>query len=137
METAQIVPLRVAPPVEPETVRVDGETIFVEQLKLSDRSLAAFVAQRPPEGRVELIERALRVGLHALQDAGTSLDVDFVRREFDALIERIDAGLDLGDHAAADDSLGSQLGRFAGAERGQMFSLVVQHSLDVGHQHQL
>jgi len=88
METAQIVPLRVAPPVEPETVRVDGETIFVEQLKLSDRSLAAFVAQRPPEGRVELIERALRVGLHALQDAGTSLDVDFVRREFDALIER-------------------------------------------------
>jgi hypothetical protein len=88
MESAQIVPLRIAPSVEREVVRVDGEAIVVEQLRLSDRSLAAFVAQRPPEGRTELVERALRVGLHALQDAGTSLDVDFVRREFDALLER-------------------------------------------------
>ena len=54
----------------------------------SDRALAAFVAQRAPDDRAELIERALRIGLHALQDAGTSIDVDFVRREFDSLLER-------------------------------------------------
>ena len=52
-------------------------------LRLTDRSLAAFVEQRPPDDRPELAERALRIGLHALQDAGTSLDVDVVRREFD------------------------------------------------------
>jgi hypothetical protein len=89
METAQIVALRVAPPpLQRQLVRVDGEHIFVEQLRVSDRALASFVAQRPADDRPELIERALRIGLHALQDAGTSLDVDFVRREFESLVER-------------------------------------------------
>jgi hypothetical protein len=88
METAQIVALRVAPPRERQSVRVEDEAIVIEQLRLNDRALAAFVGQRSPDDRVELIERALRVGLHALQDAGTSLDVDLVRREFDALLER-------------------------------------------------
>jgi hypothetical protein len=89
METAQIVALRVAPPPPDRLpVTVDGEVIVVDRLRLSDRARAAFVAQRAPDDRPELIERALRIGLHALQDAGTSIDVDFVRREFDSLLER-------------------------------------------------
>lgn len=89
METAQIVALRVAPPPEERLpVRIEGESIVVEHLRLSDRALAGFVAQRPPDDRAELVERALRIGLHALQDAGTSIDVDLVRREFDSLLER-------------------------------------------------
>lgn len=87
METAQIVALRVAGPVRPQ-VRVDDDTIFVERLRVADRALAAFVGQRAEEDRGELAERALRIGLLALQDAGTTLDVDFVRREFDELLER-------------------------------------------------
>jgi len=88
METAQIVALRVAPQREREPVRIEGETIVVDQLRLNDRALASFVAQRPADDRQELIERALRVGLHALQDASTSLDVQLVRREFESLLER-------------------------------------------------
>ena len=89
METAQIVALPVIRTNPPRSsVLVDEDAIVVEHIRVSDRSLAAFVAQRPTDDRPELIERALRVGLHALQDAGTSLDVDLVRREFDALLER-------------------------------------------------
>jgi hypothetical protein len=89
METAQIVALRVAPPPPDRLpVSVDGDVIVVERLRVADRSLAAFVEQRAPDDRPDLIERALRIGLHALQDAGTSIDVEFVRREFDALLER-------------------------------------------------
>jgi hypothetical protein len=88
METAQIVALRVAPASDRLPVSVDGDTIVIERIRLSDRSLAAFVEQRAPDDRPDLIERALRIGLHALQDAGTSIDVDLVRREFDTLIER-------------------------------------------------
>lgn len=89
METAQIVTLRVAPPPAARLpVWVEDDAIVVEQLRVVDRALAAFVAHRPADDRAELIERALRIGLHALQDAGTSIDVDFVRREFDALVER-------------------------------------------------
>lgn len=87
METAQIVALKVVQPRH-TSVRVEDETIVVDNLRVTDRSLAAFVAQRPADDQPDLAERALRIGLHALQDAGTSVDVEFVRREFDTLLER-------------------------------------------------
>jgi len=87
METAQIVPLRVAGSSR-ANVHVEGETIVIDRLRVTDRALAAFVDQRPEAERDELAERALRIGLLALQDAGTSLDVDFVRREFDDLLKQ-------------------------------------------------
>jgi hypothetical protein len=89
METAQIVALRVAPPPRPRAyVDVEGDVIVVDHLRIEDRALAAFVDGRAETDRPELAERALRIGLHALQDAGTTLDVNFVRREFDVLLER-------------------------------------------------
>lgn len=134
METAQIVALRVAPPLpERLPVRVDGETIVVERLRLADRALAAFVAQRAPDDRPELIERALRIGLHALQDAGTSIDVDMVRREFDSLLERNASANERAAHeldqvlrtnfADQDGRLPRTLERFLG-DRGQLNKFV-------------
>lgn len=91
METAQtaaqIVALRVAAPPRP-TVRVDDDTIVIDRVRVADRAMAAFVEQRPEDERTDLVERAVRIGLLALQDASTSLDVDLVRREFDELLER-------------------------------------------------
>jgi len=88
MEAAQIVPLRVASSRSRTSVEIDGATIVIDRLRVEDRALAAFVEGRAIGDRPALAERALRIGLHALQDAGTSLDVDFVRREFDVLLER-------------------------------------------------
>jgi hypothetical protein len=88
METAQIVALRVAPPRSRPTVDVEGDVIVVDHLRVEDRALAAFVESRAESDRADMADRALRIGLHALQDAGTVLDVEFVRREFDALLER-------------------------------------------------
>jgi len=88
METAQIVALRVAPPRSRPTVDVEGDVIIVDHLRVADRALAAFVESRAESDRADMADRALRIGLHALQDAGTALDVEFVRREFDALLER-------------------------------------------------
>ena len=87
MEAAQIVALPVSPRVRP-SVHVEGETVVVDRLRVTDRSLAAFVEQRTEDERGELAERALRIGLLAIQDAGTTLDVEFVRREFDGLLAR-------------------------------------------------
>ncbi len=69
-------------------VSVDGERILVERLALADIGLAAFVAGRPADDRPALVERALRIGLVALQDAGVTVNVDAVRREFDGLLAR-------------------------------------------------
>lgn len=87
MEPARIVPLR---PVESRaaTVRIDGDRLVVERLSLADAALTAFVSQRAEEERHELVARALRIGLLAVRDAGVSLDVDVVRREFEQMVSR-------------------------------------------------
>jgi hypothetical protein len=69
-------------------VEVEGDVIVIDHLRVEDRALSAFVASRAEADRADMADRALRIGLHALQDAGTALDVEFVRREFDALLER-------------------------------------------------
>jgi hypothetical protein len=67
-------------------IRVDGERIVVERLTVRDPALAAIVADREPEDRPALVERALRIGLTALQDASLTVDVDMVRDEFEKLL---------------------------------------------------
>jgi hypothetical protein len=67
-------------------IRVDGERIVVERLVVRDQALAAIVADRAPEDRPAFVERALRIGLTALQDASVSVDVDLVRDEFEKLL---------------------------------------------------
>jgi len=70
----------------PTSVRVDGDRIIVERLVLADGALAASLAERDAADRPAVVERALRIGLIALQDASTTMDVDVVRREFEKLV---------------------------------------------------
>jgi hypothetical protein len=69
-------------------VRIDGDRVVVERLVLVDAGLAGFIAERPADDRPALVERALRIGLVALQDAGVTVNVDAVRREFEGLLTR-------------------------------------------------
>lgn len=86
MEAATIVRLPEA--TTHDRVVVAGDRIHIEDLAFADQGLATFVADRPTGDRADLITRALRIGLLALQDAGASLDVDVVRREFEAMVRQ-------------------------------------------------
>ncbi len=89
MNTAAILPFQLPQASAATTqVRLDGEHIIVEHLIVVDEGLAGFVAERATEDRPGLIERALRIGLLALRDAGVTVNVDAVRREFDGLLAR-------------------------------------------------
>jgi len=66
-------------------VRVIEDRIVVERLTVSDPALAAYLRERPAEDRTVIVERALRIGLLALQDAGVTVNVDVVRGEFEKL----------------------------------------------------
>ena len=94
---ARILPLPTPtsmPTGRPETapsVRVDGARIVVERLALTDPVLAASLAEREPDERPAVVERALKIGLLALQDASTAVDVDVVRREFEKLMAQTTA----------------------------------------------
>jgi hypothetical protein len=48
-------------------------------------AVSAKVAQEPATERATLVAQAMRIGLLALQDAGASLDVDVVCREFEGM----------------------------------------------------
>jgi hypothetical protein len=67
-------------------IHVRGDRILVERLVLTDGALAAALAERDEADRPAIVERALRIGLIALQDAATSVDTDLVRREFEKLV---------------------------------------------------
>jgi hypothetical protein len=123
---AVIVPLHSA-------VRLEGDRIVVERLSLSDPTLAAFLGERPAGDRGPLVERALRIGLIALQDAGVTVNVDAVRTEFERMVrqaeqvnERAAAALEQtlrANFADGDGRLPRTLEKFLG-DRGALRSMV-------------
>ena len=75
-------------------VRVEGDHIAVTGLSLYDAELAAYVVDHPEVDRPAVVERGLKVGLIALRNAGVTLNVDFVAREFERLMHRTDESHD-------------------------------------------
>ncbi len=90
METARLVPLP-STSNRQSSVRLDADRLIVEHLVLDDSSLVAFVADRPAEERAQLLERALRIGLTAIQSVGVTVNVDAVRAEFQGLLRQTEA----------------------------------------------
>lgn len=129
---ARIVPLPSIPPA-PARVRVEAGRLVVERLELDDPGLAAYVDERDEADRPNLLRRALRIGLLALQDANVTVDADVVRTEFERLVrqaeqvnERAAAALEQTlrmNFADGDGRLPRTLERFLG-DRGQLRTFV-------------
>jgi hypothetical protein len=123
---ASVIPLH-------NSVRLEGDRIVIDRLTLSDPSLAAFLGERPAGDRGPLVERALRIGLIALQDAGVTINVDAVRTEFERMVrqseqvnERAAATLEQtlrANFADGDGRLPRTLEKFLG-DRGALRSMV-------------
>ena len=115
------------------TVRIEGDRIVLDRFVLTDSGLSVFLAERPPDDRSAIVERALRIGLLALQDAGVTVNVDVVRSEFEKLVrqaeqvnERAATALEQTlrtNFADGDGRLPRTLERFLG-DRGAMRSMV-------------
>jgi hypothetical protein len=132
MEQPRLIPLP-SPAGRTASITVEPDRLIVDHLVVTDAGLAAFVADRPDAERAHVVERALRIGLVALQDAGVSVNVDVVRREFTTLLSQTEAANDraaatLGEllrqnFADGDGRLPRTLERFLG-DRGQLRSFV-------------
>src|SRR4051795_6985351 len=87
-----ISPIRPTPEAPPAArVRLDGDRIHIDRLTVEDPALAVFLAERPEDDRVDLVARAVRIGLLALQDAGVTVNVDVVRGEFEKLVRQAES----------------------------------------------
>jgi hypothetical protein len=136
MQPAILVPLPSPETDAPEPVSrvvIDGDRIVVERVAIADPTLAAFLGERPAPERAGLVERALRIGLIALQDAGVTVNVDAVRAEFERMVrqaeqvnERAAAALEQtlrANFADGDGRLPRTLERFLG-DRGALRTMV-------------
>jgi hypothetical protein len=120
-------------PVAAPAVRVDGDRIVVERLVIVDAALAANLAERDAADRPAVLERALRIGLMALGEAASAMDVDLVRREFEKLMAQTTAVNEQAARAVeevlrtnfadGDGRLPRTLERFLG-DRGQLQTFV-------------
>lgn len=134
MEALRAAPLRAIERAASPVV-VQGDRLVIEGLVIVDPPLASFFAERPADDRAAILERALRIGVAALQDARVSVDVDVVRREFEALMRRTEAvnekaasALDellRQNFADGDGRLPRTLERFLG-DRGQLRGFVTE-----------
>ncbi|MEO8462419.1 MAG: hypothetical protein ABI555_04355 [Chloroflexota bacterium] len=70
------------------SIRVEADRILVDRLTLVDPALAAWLHAQPAEDHGVVIERALRIGLTALQSVGVTMNLDAVRSEFDRFTEQ-------------------------------------------------
>ena len=69
-------------------IRVLGDRVEIDRLTLADGPLAAWLAAQPMDDQAILVERALRIGLTALQSVGVTLNVDAVRAEFERFTDQ-------------------------------------------------
>jgi hypothetical protein len=84
----RIVPFAPAAERESDAVRLQGDRIVVEHLEVTEPGLAAWLSAQPHGERTGIAERALKIGLLAIQGVGVSLNVDVVRSEFERLVEQ-------------------------------------------------
>src|SRR5437762_2272594 len=69
-------------------VRIAGDRIDVDRVALTDGPLAAWLAAQPADDHAILVERAIRIGLTAIQSVGVTLNVDAVRAEFERFADQ-------------------------------------------------
>jgi hypothetical protein len=120
-------------PNPPAGVRVAGDRIDVDRLSLVDGALAAWLTAQPMDDHAILVERALRIGLTALQSVGVTLNVDAVRSEFERFADQSKAaneraaqaleGVLRANFADGDGRLPRTLETFLG-DRGKLRSMV-------------
>jgi len=132
MESPRLVAL---PPqqLRQAAVSVDGDMLVIERLTVDDAGLAGFVASRAADERATLIERAVRIGLTAIQSVGVTVNVDAVRAEFQGLLRQTEAanekaaaaldGVLRANFADGDGRLPRTLEKFLG-DKGQLRGFV-------------
>jgi hypothetical protein len=134
MEALRPVPLRtVERPASP--ISIAGDRLVIEDLVIVDPQLARYFRERAADDREATLERALRIGVTALQDAAVSMDVDVVRREFETLVHKAEAVNERAattldellrqNFADGDGRLPRTLERFLG-DRGQLRAFVTE-----------
>ena len=71
-------------------ITVSGNTILITNLEIHDADAADELRDLPDEQRAQATARAFKVGYAALRQAGVTVNIDYIQREMERLISRVD-----------------------------------------------
>lgn len=95
-------------------VVLDGDRLYIQSLSVVDADIVAFVERTPEPDRPRLVADGVRVGLLAMRNVGMTVNVDFVGREFDQLLARLNTANEKAEVALEKtlrDNFGDESGR--------------------------
>lgn len=93
----------------PDVVSVIGDRILIESLAVDDADAAEFVMRTEESDRARLVSDGVRVGLLAMRNVGVSVNIDFIAREFDQLLARVNTANEEAENAL-EETLRSNFG---------------------------
>jgi hypothetical protein len=81
--------------IEQGAVRAIGDRLVIERLELTDERTARVVRERAEGGlpAAETVAKSIEIGARVLDSEETAVNVDFVRREFEASVGELDRKL--------------------------------------------
>lgn len=71
-------------------INLSESTVRIEHLEVPRREVAAYLAAAPEGDRAGLLVRAIEVGVFCLERAQSAKDLDFVRRQIEALLTTVE-----------------------------------------------
>jgi hypothetical protein len=90
-------------------VELTDNSIIVTNLVISNPDALAFVRQVPEDDRESTVSKALEVGLFCLERGRTTQDVDFVKRQVQELLQKVETAM-LGVPGATEKALVDKIG---------------------------
>lgn len=70
-------------------ITLDGDRLLIEDLAVVDQDIVQFIDRAPEQDRPRLVADGVRIGLLAMRNVGLTVNVDFIGREFDQLLARL------------------------------------------------
>lgn len=104
-----------------ERVQINGNSVTLNDFTVDSKVISQHLLSLDEELRHEAITNALEVGIYSLQRAQTGQDLEFVRRQIDALLQDVQSRT-----ASIPDDLKEQIIKKIGTEKGQALEPVAR-----------
>ncbi|BAZ16801.1 hypothetical protein NIES4071_86790 [Calothrix sp. NIES-4071] len=98
-------------------IQVNNNRVSIQNLEITSKDAAEYLLQMAPEDRLQAVTRIFEVGTYCLQRTQNSQDLDFVKRQIQALLADVAAVV-----GAVPQTVEAELIKKIGASDGQVLA---------------
>ena len=108
------------------SIKIDNATVTFSDFTIDSKVIAQHLSTLEEDQLADAIKNALEVGIYSLQRAQTGQDLEFVRRQVEALLQDVQAKT-----ASIPEELRKQVLKEIGTEKGQALEPIIRASKEV------